>query len=87
MERDSERHQVGGRIEVPDKRVSKEKRSEGVTLYSPRAMNKAIDEGFSKHGWGERRISYWVTSNAKLVRKTLFMDAAQQKAEIEGAGL
>ncbi|WP_036041561.1 BglII/BstYI family type II restriction endonuclease [Bradyrhizobium yuanmingense] len=68
-------------------KVSKEKRTEGNMFYSPRAMNKAIDEGFSQHGWGERRISYWVTSDAKLIRKTLFMGAPQQKAEIEGAGL
>ncbi|ACR15035.1 putative type II restriction endonuclease [Burkholderia phage BcepIL02] len=67
-------------------KLSKEKRSEGEMLYSPRAMNKAIDQGFAQHGWGERRISYWVTSDAKLIRKTLFMSPEQQKAEIEGAG-
>ncbi|AEZ50857.1 restriction endonuclease [Burkholderia phage DC1] len=65
---------------------SKETRSMGEMLYSPRAMNKAIDEGFARHKWGERRISYWVTSDARLIRKTLFMGPDQQKAEIEGAG-
>ena len=49
-------------------------------------MNKAIRECFSGHRWSERRISYWVTSDARLIRKTMFMDAAQQKAEIEAAG-
>jgi hypothetical protein len=68
-------------------KVSKEVRTKGKLFYSPRAMNKAIRTGFSRHGWSERRISYWVTSDAKLIRKTMFMDAAQQKAEIEGAGL
>jgi hypothetical protein len=50
-------------------------------------MNKAIRNGFAAQGWNESRISYWVTSDAKLIRKTLFMDKDQQKAEIEGAGL
>ncbi|AYE27820.1 restriction endonuclease [Burkholderia pseudomallei] len=68
-------------------KVSEEIRTKGKLFYSPPGMNKAIDDGFAKHGWGERRISYWVTSDAKLIRKTLFMDAAQQKAEIEAAGL
>jgi hypothetical protein len=68
-------------------KISKEVRTKGKLFYSPRAMNKAIRGGFSKHKWSERRISYWVTSDAKLIRKTLFMEAAQQKAEIESAGL
>ena len=68
-------------------KISKEVRTKGRMFYSPRAMNKAIRNGFSRHEWSERRISYWVTTDARLIRKTLFMDAAQQKAEIEGAGL
>lgn len=68
-------------------KVSKEVRSKGKLFYSPRAMNKAIRRGFERHKWSERRISYWVTSDAKLIRKTLFMEPAQQKAEIEGANL
>ena len=68
-------------------KVSKEVRTAGQLFYSPRSMNKAIRGGFERHKWGERRISYWVTTDARLIRKTLFMDAAQQKAEIEGANL
>lgn len=68
-------------------KVSKEVRSQGKLFYSPRAMNKAVQERFVRHGWSERRISYWVTSDARLIRKTMFMGPAQQKAEIEGAGL
>lgn len=66
-------------------KVSKEARSKGKLFYSPRAMNTEIREKFKKHRWSERRISYYVTSDAKLIRKTLFMEPAQQKAEIEGA--
>lgn len=67
-------------------KVSKEQRTQGRLFYSPRDMNKAIRRGFERHKWGERRISYWVTADAKLIRKTLFMGPAQQKAEIIGAG-
>jgi len=67
-------------------KISKEVRTKDQLLYSPVAMNKLIRGGFENHKWGERRISYWVTSDAKLIRKTLFMEAAMQKAEIEGAG-
>jgi len=68
-------------------KISKEVRTKGKMFYSPRAMNQAIRNGFRLHKWSERRIAYWVTSDARLIRKTLFMGPAQQKAEIEGAGL
>lgn len=68
-------------------KVSKEARTKGRLFYSPRAMNKAIRAGFSRHTWSERRISYWVTSDARLIRRTMFMEQEQQKAEIEHAGL
>ncbi len=50
-------------------------------------MNKALSMAFDVHRWTERRTSYWVTSDAQLIRKTMHMPAAQQKAEIESAGL
>jgi len=49
-------------------------------------MNAALDDAFSELGWTERRTSYWVTSDADLIRGTMGMSAAQQKAEIESAG-
>jgi Restriction endonuclease BglII len=68
-------------------KVSKEVRTKGTLFYSPLAMNKAIRRGFEKHEWLERRISYWVTTDARLIRKTLFLPASQQREEIENAGL
>ncbi|MGH7048181.1 MAG: BglII/BstYI family type II restriction endonuclease [Stellaceae bacterium] len=67
-------------------KVSREKRTKDRLFYSPPQMNKAIRDGFGRHDWGERRIFYWVTSDARLIRKTLFMSTSQQKAEIEAAG-
>lgn len=65
---------------------SKEVRTMGRMLYSPIAMNAAMDTAFQALGWNERRTSYWVTSDSKLIRKTMNMPAPQQKAEIEAAG-
>lgn len=68
-------------------KVSKERRTEGQVFYSPIAMNAALGETFAVHHWTERRTSYWVTSDAQLIRKTMHMPPQQQKAEIEAAGL
>lgn len=76
----------GADASVCQTKISKEMRMKGRRLYSPRALNKAIRGGFARHRWDERRISYWVTSDAKLVRKTMFMPPAEQKAEILAAG-
>lgn len=68
-------------------KVSKERRTKDKLLYSPIDMNSASSAAFKKHGWGEQRTSYWVTSDAQLIRKTMHLTAAQQKLEIESAGL
>ncbi len=68
-------------------KVSKEVRTKDKLLYSPIDMNKAMSEDFRLNGWAESRTSYWVTSDAKLIRKTMSMTAREQKAEIEAAGL
>lgn len=65
---------------------SREVRTLDQMFYSPVGLNAAMKTEFAKHGWGEQRTSYWVTSDAKLIRKTMHMPAAQQKAEIEAAG-
>jgi hypothetical protein len=65
---------------------SKEKTKKGRLLFSPKALNAAMEKSFRKFGWTESRTSYWVTSDAKLIQKTMPMDAAQQKAAIEASG-
>lgn len=67
-------------------KVSRERRMEGRLLYSPREMNSRIKASFESKQWMEKRVSYWVTGNARLIRKTLHLDAAEQKAAIEAAG-
>lgn len=67
-------------------KVSKEVRTKDKLLYSPIELNKAVKGGFRAHGWSESRTSYWVTSDARLIRKTMHMTPAQQKAKIEASG-
>ena len=67
-------------------KISKEKTMKGKLLYSPIDMNKAFAVLLHKNQWKESRVSYWVTKNEKLIRKTLTMPAAEQKKEIESAG-
>jgi hypothetical protein len=67
-------------------KVSKEKRMIGKLLYSPDEMNKMFKEQLTKYKWEESRVSYWVTKDEKLIRKTLTMSPDLQKQEIESQG-
>lgn len=67
-------------------KVSKEKKMKGKLLYAPKEMNSAIDQEFKARRWAESRTSYWVTKDAKLIRRTMAMSTQEQKAEIESAG-
>lgn len=67
-------------------KVSKEKRTLDKLLYSPIDMNNAFKQSLNELGWAESRVSYWVTRSEKLIRKTISMNAAQQKQEILDAG-
>lgn len=67
-------------------KVSKEKTMKGKLLYSPIDMNKAFSKLLRTNEWQESRVSYWVTKNEKLIRKTLTMPTAEQKKEIEAVG-
>ena len=67
-------------------KISKEKNMKGKLLYSPVAMNKEFKKRLSQKKWQESRVSYWVTKDSKLIRKTLTMTPENQKAEIENAG-
>ena len=67
-------------------KVSKEITMAGRNLYSPKELNIAFNKHLRDLGWKESRVSYWVTKSEKLIRKTLQMSAADQKAEIEASG-
>lgn len=68
-------------------KVSKESRkAKSGLLYSPIALNQAFKSALNALAWEERRVSYWVTSDAELIVKTMLMDPAAQKAEIVAGG-
>jgi len=64
-------------------KVSKEKTRRGEQLYSPIALNPKFREGFRARGWQESRVSYWVTDDEKLIRKTMHWNAEEQEAAIK----
>jgi len=65
---------------------SKEVRMKGRMLYSPVDMNTAFKAGFESRGWGERRSTFWVTDDERILRSTYDLPEDDQKAEIEAAG-
>lgn len=65
---------------------SKEKTKKGQLLYSPIELNKRFKEKLQRKKWVESRVSYWVTKDEKLIRKTLSMEADEQKKTIESVG-
>ncbi len=65
---------------------SREKRTKGKMLYSPIAMNKAMDLAFARHGWKKQITRYWVTEDATLIEKTLKLSTTEQKKQIEAEG-
>lgn len=67
-------------------KISKEKTMKGKALYSPVVMNQKFNELLGGRDWGESRVSYWVTKDAKLIRKTISLPPAEQKSEIEATG-
>lgn len=67
-------------------KISKEKTMQGKKLFSPIAMNQAFKEKLGHLGWGESRVAYWVTKDAKLIRRTLTLPPEEQKKEIAAGG-
>lgn len=67
-------------------KVSKERGMVGELKYSPIEMNARFSALLTRKKWGESRVSYWVTKDAKLIRKTMSLPAERQKKAIEAAG-
>ncbi len=67
-------------------KISREKTMKGKVLYSPVDMNKVFAKLLQASAWQESRVSYWVTKNAKLIRKTLALPPHEQKELIQSSG-
>ena len=68
-------------------KVSKERGMAGKLVYSPIDMNKAFKQGLESKGWTQRRSTFWVTSDEKIMRITAHRPAEEQQEIIEQAGL
>ncbi len=65
---------------------SDEKTMRGRLLYSPKAMNRAFKLNFEQLGWQQRRQTFWVTGDERLMRGVYNQPEAEQKRAIEAAG-
>ena len=68
-------------------KVSKEKTMRGKMLFSPTDMNRAFRDGLHRVGWCERRNTFWVTDDEKVLRGAYHLSESEQKRVIEEAGL
>ena len=49
-------------------KVSREKTMQGKMLFSPADMNQAFKGSFQAREWTERRSTFWVTADERLLR-------------------
>lgn len=67
-------------------KIAKEKRKAGQLLFSPIDMNKAFRIGLQALGWKERRRTFWVTDDERLLRGIHNRPADEQREAIKQAG-
>lgn len=67
-------------------KVSKEKTMKGKLLLDPSSMNKAFKTLLEDKGWEEKRVHYWVTDDARLIRSTLSLPPDEQRSQLEAEG-
>ena len=67
-------------------KVSREKTMPGRLLYSPVDMNDEFKASFKRLGWKQRRNTFWVTDDDRLMRGIYNQPESEQKKQIEAAG-
>ncbi|MCD8358182.1 MAG: hypothetical protein LUC06_03135 [Oscillospiraceae bacterium] len=68
-------------------KVSREKTMIGKILYSPAKLNELFKSEFSKNGWAESRITYFVSEDLQTTRAVVdTQDYERQKQEILNRG-
>ena len=58
----------------------------GRLLYSPIDMNNAFKKGLQAKGWTERRNTFWVAPDERLLRGIYNLPGERQRVLIEEAG-
>jgi hypothetical protein len=81
-------NEIISRIDAEECRtkVSKEKTMFGKMLFSPDHLNRRFNEEFGALDWHEEVTRYWVTDDHDLIRHTVGLPPAEQRAEIRAAG-
>ncbi len=59
---------------------------QGQMKFSPKDLNREFDDRLGKLNWAERRVTYWVTGDERVIRRTLPMPADEQKVAILESG-
>ncbi len=67
-------------------KISKEKTMRGKLLYSPEDMNGEFKLNFETLGWKQRRNTFWVTDDEKVMRAVYSMPTEEQKNAIRASG-
>lgn len=67
-------------------KISHEKTMPGKVLFSPPAMNAESKQRLEGFGWSERRNTFWVTDDEKLLRGIYGRTESEQKQAIVDAG-
>ena len=68
-------------------KISDEKTRKGKTLFSPTVLNALFKEQLTRLDWEEMRISYYVTEDLGITRKTVdIRNPRDQKNAIEESG-
>lgn len=68
-------------------KISRERRNRGRLLFSPTEINREFKREFKALGWSERRKTFWVTHDHKLLRSIFQLPESDQKRAIETSGL
>jgi hypothetical protein len=79
---------VIGEVKAEDCRVKQSRKigKDRKPRYSAIEMRQQLNGRFEGLGWSASRMSYWVTTDAKLIRRTMSLSPSAQKAEIKAAG-
>ena len=67
-------------------KFSEESGTYGQMFYSPVDMNKAFSAGFKARGWRQRRSTFWVTSDERVMRGVYGLPPDDQKRRIVAEG-
>lgn len=67
-------------------KVSKESGTYGELFFSPVDMNRAFSAGFKERGWQQRRSTFWVTADERIMRGVYGLPPEEQRHRIEAEG-